>query len=456
MLTRLTVIAAMALAAIVAIAGSARAEIARWRLVWTDDPTRTATFVWEQASGENPQIHYGTEDHGTDWTAYPNAMPPSRVNPYRGMNNHFAQFTGLEPDSRVYFVVRDSEGVSARLWFRTAPDSPEPFTCVMGGDTKSSGDPLAAGRYSNKLVAKLRPLFVLFSGDFCSGDGTDDERWRIWLHDWARQTTTPDGRLIPIVPVIGNHEGGDLTVLHNLFGAPYQSGDAEHTYYSLSLGGGLWHMIALNSQIDEGGAQRAWLEADLAAHKDDTFKIAAYHKPFRPHTESKSENDYQYDQWAQLFYDYGLDIAAEADSHMSKITWPLRPDPEGDHGFVRDDTRGTMFIGEGSWGAAPRDNNDDKQWTMRSGSFNQFKWLHVHPAMGDQPARIEIRTVMSAWRDAEGRLVSGVEGVESLTEDNVFAIPAGISLFSTPETGDAVVYSRPAAAAVGVAGSTME
>jgi len=61
--------------------------------------------------------------------------------------------------------------------------------------------------------------------------------------------------------------------------------------------------------------QTAWLKADLEAHPHPTFKVASYHKPFRPHTEGKAENDYLYDQWAQLFFDHRMSLAIEGDSH---------------------------------------------------------------------------------------------------------------------------------------------
>ena len=153
------------------------------------------------------------------------------------MNNHFAKLIDLEPDQVYYFVIKDKEFTSDRFWFRTAPDKPKAFTFVAGGDTKSSDPPLTAGRLSNQMVAKLRPLFVIFNGDFCSGNGTDDDDWQQWLDDWTFLTTTNDGRLIPIVPVHGNHEDGDYTVLNKLFNAPYQYGNDEYVYYSKCIGG---------------------------------------------------------------------------------------------------------------------------------------------------------------------------------------------------------------------------
>jgi hypothetical protein len=412
-------------------------------LVWNSDPTSTITIAWDQLLGKNPVVYYGLEDFGRDWSKYSNSTKPSRTTSgYRGMNTHFAQLTGLLPNKNYYFIVKDSKGLSDRMWFKTAPDNPQPFSLLVGGDTKSSGEALRAGRFSNQMVPKLRPLFVVYNGDFTSGDGTNDENWKQWFSDWETLTKTDDGRMFPLVPVHGNHENGDKTVLNKLFNTPYQYDDPENIYYSLSFGGDYFHFIALNSEIEEGGKQKEWLEKDLKEHYHYQFKMAGYHKPFRPHTKRKSENEAQAEHWAWLLYQYGLDLSTDGDSHMSKITYPLKPVSldKDSSGFIRDDYNGTMFIGEGSWGASPRPNDDDKSWTMRSGSFNQIKWLQVFPPQNGQAAHIDIRTVITSTRDENDIAVSHVNDVEALTENNVFKIPENIKLFSTPLTGTVVTY----------------
>ena len=365
-------------------------------VVWNKNPENNATIRWDQVEGTDPIVHYGEGDFDDEWEEYPNSQFPTRIlkNSYN-MNTHFAELTDLKPDTKYYFIIKDSRGVSERYWFKTAPDSPRPFTFITGGDTKSFGKSYKAGLASNRLVAKLRPLFVLFNGDFNSGNGTYAIRWHKWLNDWSNLTTTDDGRMIPLVPVHGNHEDGDKSVLNKIFNAPFQGDDSTNIFYSITFGNGFFHLIGLNTQIDEGGTQRDWLEQDLKTHANYTFKIAGYHKPFHPHTQKKSENVYQYNQWVNLFYNYRISIAIEADAHLHKITYPLKPDSSdlSYEGFVRDDQNGVMFIGEGSWGAWPRVDNDIKPWTVTSGSYNQIKWIHVFPQGEDSPAYLEIFTV---------------------------------------------------------------
>jgi len=419
----------------------ALSSVDKIRLSWNDSPATTLTIGWDQVSGENPIVYYGTKDKGRKWKRYKSSMAPSREISHLNMNTKFSDISGLLPDKAYYFVIKDSEGVSERFWFKTAPDKPAPFTYIMGGDTKSVDPVLTAGRQAHTMVSKLRPLFVVFCGDFTTGDGTNPDYWAQWLNDWFEYTRTSDGRLFPIVVVHGNHENGDLKVLNNIFNTPYQYENPENIYYSLSFGGDLFHMIVLNSEIEEGGDQRLWLEEDLKENEDFTFKLAAYHKPFAPHTKRKKFNLSQYQQWAYLFYEYGLNLSLDADSHMSKITFPVKPDSiSGIDGFVREDISGTMFLGEGSWGASHRIDNGDKAWTLRSGSFQQFKWLQVFPETDSKPAHIDIRTVITSLKDSLNNRTAFVENVSALTEENVFAIPEGINLFTTEPYGDVITY----------------
>lgn len=406
----------------------------KYRLVWNDDPAHTITIAWDQQDSiNNPVIMFGIADHGRKFWKYKKMQTATRIFKYYDMNTHFTKLTGLKGNTNYYFVIKDDRGVSERFWFKTAPDTPKPFTFIAGGDTKSEGNPLIAGQNTNQLVAKLRPLFVYFNGDFTSGSGVDAGNWKKWLTDWQEMTTTADGRMIPVVPIHGNHENGDRANLNYIFNTPFQENDSSKIYYSLSFGGDFFHMIQLNSEIEEGGTQRDWLENDLKKHKDFTFKIAGYHKPFYPHTLSKRDNPYQYNQWAHLFYQYKLSVSFDADSHMHKITYPLVPDSSelGSYGFIRDDINGTIFVGEGSWGTSPRENNNDRDWTLISGSYNQVKWIHVLPKTGNEEAHMKIYTVLSAGNDENNNLTLYNRNMEALSEDNFMEVPGNIELHKT-------------------------
>jgi hypothetical protein len=415
----------------------------KYRLVWNDDPTSTMTIAWDQLEGNSAEVLFDTVDYDRKFWKYNFTQKPSVSEIQYEMNTHFAKLENLNSDTKYYFVLKDEIGVSKRYWFKTAPDKPKAFTFIAGGDTKSAGTALKAGRASNRLVAKLRPLFILFSGDFTPGSGTDPDNWKQWLDDWFTQTTAEDGRMFPIIPIHGNHENGNQKNLVYIFNAPYQNSDSINVYYSLSFGGDFFHIMALNSDIETGGKQLEWIENDMKQHKDYTFKIAGYHKPFLPHTTTKREQKKLYQRWAGLFYNYRLSVSFDADSHLNKITYPLRPDTISGGsfmGFVRDDVNGTMFAGEGSWGASPRKADDNKPWTLTSGTFNQFKWVHVLPETKENQARMKIHTVISSDFDDEKNQRFYFENVEALTEKNLFKVPENINLHRAKEGQDFIPY----------------
>jgi hypothetical protein len=263
---------------------------------------------------------------------------------------------------------------------------------------------------ANKLVAKLYPHLVLFGGDMTGGDS--DSEWQQWLDDW-QLTIAKDGRITPVLTARGNHERSNLSI-YNLFDTP-----TPDIYYALNLGGNLVRVYTLNSLIPVGGSQKAWLEKDLMEQGPKVrWRITQYHYAIRPHTQKKAEEDDQLKHWASLFFQHQVQLAVECDVHTVKYTWPIKPGKgkDSDEGFVRDDAHGTVYIGEGCWGAPLRANNDDKSWTRASGSFNQFHWIFV------SEEAITVRTVKTDEADKAG----------SLTASNRFTTPVGLSIWSPP------------------------
>lgn len=390
------------------------ANTEKYRLTWRDDPATTMVIGWVQASGTDPVVYYDTLDYGTNWAAYSHSSPPNHATISKGMDHRFLRLTALRPDTAYYFVIKDSDGVSDRIWFRTAPDTCKGFTVVAGGDSRTNRTPRVN---ANKIVSKLRPLFVLFGGDFISNNSNNAE-WEAWLDDW-QYTRSDDGRMYPIVAARGNHE--DNATVQDIFDPP----DPE-IYFALSYGGSLLRTYTLNSEITEGGPQANWLETDLAANASGhIFNLACYHKPMRPHRADKSEGNAEYTAWAQIFFDYGMNLAVEADSHIAKRTWPVRPftGSGSDEGFIRDDLDGTVYVGEGGWGAPLRLNDDDKDWTRDSGSFYQLKWIHV------RMREMELRTVRTDNADSVG----------TVYDSDPFTPPPNLDLWNPPN-GDTVVF----------------
>jgi hypothetical protein len=389
----------------------------KYRLIWNDAPATTMTIGWHQISGSNPTVFYDVVDRRASINSYAYSQKVDRVEWFRGMSNQFVRLKNLKPNTVYYFIIKDSEGISKRYWFKTAPNTPnERLSIISGGDSRNHRK---SCQNANLLVSKLRPHLVMFGGDMTDND--TDIQWQDWLDDW-QLTINADGQMFPIVPARGNHEYSNETIV-KLFDAPNSS-----VYYGLNLGGNLLRAYTLNSLIASGGDQRDWLENDLRQHQNMIWRFAQYHHPIRPHTSRKSDKQELYNNWARLFYDYQMQLVMECDAHVCKTTYPIRPTYQGDHdmGFIRDDEKGTVYIGEGCWGAPLRPANDDKKWTRASGSFNEFKWIFV------DIEKVEIRTIKT----------DNAASVGELPKNNIFKIPSGLGIWNPP-TGSVIhIYNK--------------
>jgi hypothetical protein len=278
-------------------------------------------------------------------------------------------------------------------------------------------------------VAKLRPLFVMFGGDYMT-DGSA-KKWAEWLDDW-QETISEDGRLYPLLPAMGNHEyfsnRKKLSMLSKLFDIKGDDG-----YYALSFCSNMLRTYVLNSELGRTDDQRLWdaqskwLMQDLSKYKRSAWKVAMYHRPMRPHTKSKKEGSDLMKAWAYLFYEFGMDLALESDTHLCKRTYPISPSTKkgSDEGFIRDDQRGTTYVGEGGWGAPVKKVNDSKSWTLDAGSFWQFKWIQVTPK--------KLTSVVVKFEN--------VDEVQALTDKTRFKRPKGIVLWE-PKGGSVLTLDR--------------
>jgi hypothetical protein len=404
---------------------SLSAQTDKYRLILNDNPATTGTVAWNQIASSigTATIYYGTKDFGDDWASYPLSQRPDRTSVAQGMNTKFARLKNLAPNTAYYFVLRNpiTGSISDRYFFKTLPNDQSRLSFVAGGDSRTDGTPdVFANRQArlnaNITVSKLKPHAVLFGGDFTFYDTPTE--WDYWLNDW-QLTISEEGQLFGIVPARGNHEYIPSTV-YDLFDVP-----SKDAYYAMTFGNDLVRVYTLNSEISVAGDQAQWLQNDLETNSSNTcWTFAQYHTPIRPHQSGKAENDDQYDAWAGLFYKHGMDIVFESDSHTVKTTKALKPDINGELGFSEDAINGTYFVGEGCWGAPTRNNDDDKEWTLASGSFNQVKWVFV------DCEKIELRTIMT-------------DDIADITPlKNQFDVPSNMPLWNPIEIGEVLMIEK--------------
>ncbi len=400
--------------------GFGQTEIAgaqNFRLMWKEDPSSTITigFAATSSTVSEHKVHFDTEDHGRDIHAYRQVAKADLMFDFKGMHNAFVHLKNLLPAHSYYFVISDPKGVSKRYWFQTASNLPkERISLVVGGDSRNNRAPR---RGANLLVAKLRPNAVMFGGDY-TADGSNSE-WSQWFEDW-QLTIADDGRMTPLVATRGNHESSN-EVLQKLFDTP------PGAYFAITLGGNLLRIYTLNSESGIAGNQTSWLAADLTKSSQVKWKFAQYHRPMRPHTQGKGNGTSQYNNWAELFYKNKMTLVSESDSHTTKTTWPIRPSNSGgsSDGFIRDDADGTVYVGEGCWGAPLRPDNDRKPWTRASGEFNQFNWIFV------DSETVQVQVIK----------VDNADKVGSVTDADRFTAPINLDIWK-PATGAVVTIRK--------------
>ena len=390
---------------------SLQAKTDKYRLTIRSNPSNSIVVCWNQISGNDATVYYGTKDHGTEFSKYKFNHKADRVVEYHEMNNHFARLENLKANTAYYFVIKDSEGTSQRFWFKTAPSKNDKLSFIAGGDSRNNQVPR---QQANTLVSKLKPHAVLFGGDMTASD--NPEQWKVWMDDW-QLTTAKDGRMFPVIAARGNHERSNTTI-HNLFDTP-----SKDVYFAITFGENLIRTYTLNSEISIEGAQTDWLKKDLKENPDVIWKSAQYHRPMRPHVSKKAERNKQYSNWAPLFYDYEVRLVVECDAHTVKTTWPIKPSLEegSEEGFIREDKKGTVYVGEGCWGAPLRPNDDNKIWTRDSGKFNQVKWIFV------SKKKIECRTIQ----------VENADTLKEVSNKNTFKAPKNLQVW-TPKNGPVV------------------
>lgn len=387
------------------------------RVMFNSNASNSATIGWHQEVGENPVLLLDTvrpteynfrETHSID-----------RFEHAKSLDNYFVRLENLKPNQRYYFCIKDSKGYSDIFYFSTVSNQPsDRLSLIAGGDSRNLRDVRTLG---NKMVPKLKAHAVLFNGDFTGSD--TPKQWVEWFEDWEN-TIGSDGRLTPMVVTRGNHEHSNSTI-YKLFDVP-----SKRIFYNVEFGGTLVNVISLNSEILKFGAQKFFLWSTLRQHDHFDWQIPQYHRPIRPHVAHKKEMRTQYKNFLPLFEKHkNVRLCLENDSHTCKVTWPIRKSdaPGSEEGFIRDDSTGIVYAGEGCWGAPLRPANDRKCWTRDAESVNQINWIFI-----DQQ-KIELRTV----------LYENVDEVKALTEETRFEMPEGINLWSPPNGSLVTIKKRP-------------
>jgi acid phosphatase type 7 len=349
-------------------------------LTWKEDPTTTMSLDWHNTSSEKQALYYRLKGN-TDWK-----KSPSNVHdfPFSDRKIHRVFLSGLTPGHS--YEVKFGEDTKV-YYFNTMPEdiTREPIRIAIGGDTMHNQELM---EQTNEQVAKYDPHFAIIGGDlaYANGEEKNLNRWYQWFDAVKNTMIREDGRIIPMILGIGNHEvqGGyynkheDFVVndenrlsiapyYFSLFSFPHQPG------YGVLDFGKYFSIILLDSDHCNPieGEQTEWLKRELAVRDEVTHLVAMYHVPAYPSvrdfngiTQAKVR-----EHWTPLIEKAGMRLVFENHDHSYKRTYPIK------NNEIHQD--GVVYIGDGSWGTSPREVHDAATtWYLeKSQSINAFTLL---------------------------------------------------------------------------------
>lgn len=330
---------------------------AQWRVIWTESPQTRATISWTTAeAGGEHRVHMATASMDGDLAKAVRVVDAQRSGEFTqdasdGLPSayyHHARLEGLKPSTTYWFVMESDAARSRELHFTTAPADDREFRIVYGGDSRSGREARARVNLLMAGLAEADDGLMAFchGGDYIF-NGRLWEHWGTWLSQ-HELTTGASGKVLPIVPVRGNHDIGPL--YDEIFDAP---GGAGKNYYVVQLGAQA-AILTLNSEISTAGDQALWLEDRLAELRPaNRWLLAQFHRPVYPAVKQPGPAKAT---WVPLFERFDLDLVLESDGHVVKRTMPIRDD--------KFDPTGVTYIGEGGLGV-PQRTPDGERWYLK-------------------------------------------------------------------------------------------
>jgi hypothetical protein len=350
--------------AAVAVCVTAQAEPKHVYLTYSDAPETTIDInvILNEREGD-VDVYYDTKPREGKIEDYTHHVTATYVQTLMVISDERAMYvaalTDLEPGTEYYFVTGEEEyGMSQERKFRTLPGGDKPLRFITGGDMGVDGlvIPLLT------LAGQEDPDFGVIGGDIAYVNGLlgGYATWDRWLNNWDQHAVTKDGRMVPIVTAIGNHETNDYESPHPDLRAPWYTGlfgrQSDKIYYSRMFGENMVLFSLDSGHLVTHEAQAEWLEEEMAKHQNVKYKFAVYHVPLYP-----AHRDYEgggsvagRQHWLPIFDRYGLTVGMENHDHVFKRTKVLKGNQVAE--------QGTVYIGDGCFGRGPRTIDEQPRW----------------------------------------------------------------------------------------------
>jgi hypothetical protein len=341
-------------------------------LTWQRDPTTTMTVQWVGVTGEtvDTTVSYAALPDG-DWQARPTAVKPY---PQTDLKVFRAELTGLSPGTDYQFRIGKQ---SPAYRFRTMPArATDTIHFISGGDCGVNAHTVA----NNIQAARQDPLFAVVGGDLGYDNGRSAAISLAFVRNYSRHMIGRDGRLIPLIAGIGNHEvdGGynkpraKAPFFYALFDGLYP----ETGYATLDFGDYLSLVLLDTGHTSPiAGAQTDWLEKTLKARAEHPNVVVVNHVPAYPSYRTMTGAGGKTGtgagnraHWVPLFQKYRVPVVLEHHDHTFKRTKPLL-DGLGH-------ANGVLYLGDGSWGRLRTPKKPEKLAYLAASSRDYHLSLH--------------------------------------------------------------------------------
>ncbi|MBN1858085.1 metallophosphoesterase family protein [Candidatus Bipolaricaulota bacterium] len=445
------------------------AQVSQVHLGWSEnDVYTTITVMWHSPMGGNQRVLYDEVSHPSS-TGYPyqeigvaHTIQPTHAPDGQSITTaafdgiyYRAALTGLEPGTTYFFRVKGTgPGGTTQEWsFRTiapnqvvsfafAGDSQRPFETPEGEMGQLLSMPKSPANWPymrdflTDLMADQGPDFVLALGDVvCRGNL--QAQWDHWFDAWQEHAVTDSGRMIPIVPVIGNHDTsgypnidasyewflGQFAIPQPVPGVPCYALDFPNLHVTVLSATSGQVASNWNAAQAEAQAQASWLTQDLQA-SGAPWKIVAFHYNYMGCYLSCTgyPSDCYMTAWTPAFESNNVDMVFMGHVHNYTRTWPVTLAYDGaclgancGVELMPSSEDGITYIVSGTWGGPTN--------AIVEGTACEIRpWIAAaagHPSVGF--ARVYPNTLGIAMTDTTGALL------------DTCTLPYTVSSFPTPD-----------------------
>jgi acid phosphatase type 7 len=341
------------------------AEVKGMFLTWAGDPT--STMVIDFHTLENSEIQSKIEWREKGKRKWQSKTGTSFEFPYSDRKIHRIKLSDLKENYTYEFRIPTSSNVYS---FRTMPrTSQREIRFVTGGDTMHQKGYM---NKTNSAALEYDPDFIVWGGDlaYANGDPKNINRWFQWYESIQETLVDKNGRVVPVISAIGNHEVQKgyhsnhpeyeqtdewrkkiAPFYYSFFEFPGQPG------YNVMDFGNYLSIILLDTDHSNpiDGKQTDWLDETLKARALVPHVFPVYHVPAYPSHRKYDGVSHERvrNYFVPLFEKHGVKIVFENHDHSYKRTHTLL------NGEVVEKGKGVTYIGDGCWGTDVRTVRED-------------------------------------------------------------------------------------------------